>query len=101
MRGFDGPRPKLTKLRCASSAGEPLTPEVNLWAVDALGVAVHDHYGQTEAGMLINNHHHPDLVAPLKQGSMGRPLPGWSALVLKEKEDVPPQTANLDASQSS
>jgi acetyl-CoA synthetase len=95
MRGFDGPRPQLTKLRCASSAGEPLTPEVNLWAVDALGVAVHDHYGQTEAGMLINNHHHPDLVAPLKQGSMGRPLPGWSALVLKEKEDVPAADGEL------
>ena len=95
MRAFDGPRPKITKLRCASSAGEPLTPEVNLWAVDALGVAVHDHYGQTEAGMLINNHHRPDLIAPLKQGSMGKPLPGWSALVLKEKEDVPAADGEL------
>ena len=95
MRAFDGPRPKLTKLRCASSAGEPLTPEVNLWAVEALGIAVHDHYGQTEAGMLINNHHHPDLVASLKQGSMGKPLPGWSALVLKENEDAPAADGEL------
>ena len=95
MRAFDGPRPKITKLRCASSAGEPLTPEVNLWAVDALGVAVHDHYGQTEAGMLINNHHHPDLVVPLKPGSMGKPLPGWSALVLKENEDIPAADGEL------
>ncbi|MGM5022178.1 AMP-binding protein [Tardiphaga sp. 367_B4_N1_1] len=89
MRTFEGTQPEITELRCASSAGEPLTPEVNLWAIDALGVAVHDHYGQTEAGMLMNNHHHPDLVAPLKPGSMGVPLPGWSALVLKEVEDVP------------
>ena len=95
MRAFDGPRPRITELRHASSAGEPLTPEVNLWAVDALGVAVHDHYGQTEAGMLINNHHHPDLVAPLKPGSMGKPLPGWSALVLKENEDVPAADGEL------
>lgn len=95
MRAFDGSRPEITKLRCASSAGEPLTPEVNLWAVDALGVAVHDHYGQTEAGMLINNHHHPDLAGPLKPGSMGKPLPGWSALVLKEKEDVPAADGEL------
>jgi acetyl-CoA synthetase len=63
--------------------------------VEALGVAVYDHYGQTEAGMLINNHHHPDLVASLKQGSMGKPLPGWSALVLKENEDAPAADGEL------
>jgi acetyl-CoA synthetase len=95
MRAYEGPRPKPATLRCASSAGEPLTPEVNLWAADALGVLVHDHYGQTEAGMLINNHHHPDLTAPLRPGSMGRPLPGWSALVLKESKDVPAADGEL------
>jgi acetyl-CoA synthetase len=76
-------------LRCASSAGEPLTPEVNDWAVKALGVTVHDHYGQTEMGMLINNHHHPALRRPLKAGSMGQVMPGWTATVLREHEDVP------------
>jgi len=62
-------------LRCASSAGEPLTPDVNEWAVGALGIPVRDHYGQTEAGMLINNHHHPELRKPLKSGSMGHAMP--------------------------
>lgn len=76
-------------LRRASSAGEPLTPEVNAWAVGALGLQVHDHYGQTEAGMLINNHHHPDLLEPLRSGSMGRAMPGWSAAVLKPDADEP------------
>lgn len=33
-------------LRRASSAGEPLTPEVNEWAEEALGVTVHDHHGR-------------------------------------------------------
>jgi acetyl-CoA synthetase len=76
-------------LRCASSAGEPLTPEVNAWAASALGVQVHDHYGQTEAGMLINNHHHPLLKRPLKPGSMGQVMPGWKAVVLhREREEV-------------
>lgn len=74
-------------LRCASSAGEPLTPDVNAWAVRALGVPVHDHYGQTEAGMLINNHHHPALRRPLKPGSMGRAMPGWAVKVLREDSD--------------
>jgi acetyl-CoA synthetase len=77
------------RLRRASSAGEPLTPEVNQWAEQALGVRVHDHYGQTETGMLINNHHHPALSRPLRPGSMGHPMPGWKAEVLYEDRDEP------------
>jgi acetyl-CoA synthetase len=83
--GIDPPRD--IALRCASSAGEPLTPDVNEWAVDALGVPVHDHYGQTEAGMLINNHQQPLLRRPLKPGSMGHPMPGWTVRVLREDCD--------------
>jgi acetyl-CoA synthetase len=80
------PPPDL-KLRCASSAGEPLTPDVNQWAKQALGVQVRDHYGQTEAGMLVNNHHHAALRRPLKPGSMGQPMPGWTVRVLGEDDD--------------
>ena len=76
-------------LRCASSAGEPLTPEVNEWAAETLGLQVKDHYGQTEAGMLINNHQHPDLDRPLRRGSMGCASPGWTAAVLKADVDEP------------
>lgn len=79
--------PSNLRLRCASSAGEPLTPEVNEWATAALGIAVHDHYGQTEAGMLINHHHHPALRQPVKPGSMGRAMPGWAAFILKPLSD--------------
>jgi acetyl-CoA synthetase len=82
-----GIAPSNIKLRCASSAGEPLTPEVNEWSIAAFGVAVHDHYGQTEMGMLINNHHHPALHKPLKAGSMGQSMPGWTAVVLREQSD--------------
>lgn len=95
LRAFTGTIPLITALRCASSAGEPLTPEVNEWAGGVLGVSVHDHFGQTEAGMLLNNHHHPDLACALKPGSMGIPLPGWSALVLKEGEDEPAEIGEL------
>ena len=76
-------------LRCASSAGEPLTPEVNEWAAETLGLQVKDHYGQTEAGMLINNHQHRDLARPLRRGSMGHASPGWTAVVLKADVDEP------------
>ena len=83
------PPPNL-ELRCASSAGEPLTPDVNQWAEQALGVQVRDHYGQTEAGMLVNNHHHAALRRPLKPGSMGQPMPGWTVRVLREDDQVAP-----------
>lgn len=74
-------------LRKASSAGEPLTPDINEWSTSRLGVSVHDHYGQTELGMVFCNHHHPALQRPLKPGSMGIPLPGWSAAVLQADSD--------------
>jgi len=75
------------RLRCASSAGEPLTAEVNVWALGALGVAVHDHYGQTEAGMVINNHHHLSVAKPVRVDSMGQAMPGWRAAVLHDERD--------------
>ena len=77
------------KLRCLSSAGEPLTPEINEWAKSFFGLSVHDHYGQTETSMVINNHHHPELKTELRDGSMGKVMPGWSATVLKNNEDIP------------
>jgi acetyl-CoA synthetase len=75
--------PQGLKLRCASSAGEPLTPEINEWSGPTLGAVVHDHYGQTETGMLINNNHNPAVRQPLKPGAMGQSLPGITAVILK------------------
>lgn len=79
--------PDKLALRCVSSAGEPLTPEINDWAEQTLGVTVRDHYGQTETGMLINNHQHPAVRLPVKPGSMGQALPGWKGVVLDTEED--------------
>jgi len=87
IRADDRIKPDGLSLRCVSSAGEPLTSDVNDWATSFLGAPVHDHYGQTEAGMLINNHHHSSLQEPLVPGSMGRALPGWDAAVLKMDTD--------------
>ncbi|MFI1353915.1 AMP-binding protein [Streptomyces sp. NPDC020898] len=89
LRSSSAPVPQGLRLERASSAGEPLTPEVNEWAGSALGLAVHDHFGQTEVGMPLANHHHPELARPLKTGSMGRPLPGWSLTVLADEKDEP------------
>lgn len=63
------------RLRRASSAGEPLTPDIPSWSTHALGVEVRDHYGQTEQGMLIANAWHDDLRTEVRTGSMGKPYP--------------------------
>ncbi|GAC1600943.1 MAG: acyl-CoA synthetase [Acidimicrobiales bacterium] len=74
-------------LRHCSAAGEPLTPDVVAWSQKTLGFPVRDHYGQTETGMLVANSWHPDLVAEIRTGSMGRPLPGWTLVVLRPEEE--------------
>ncbi|MET7773958.1 AMP-binding protein [Nocardia sp. NPDC005366] len=81
--------PEGLALQRLSSAGEPLTPEVNEWAARVLGLRVHDHYGQTELGMPIGFPHHPDLEVPVQNGAMGPALPGWTMTVLDEDRDEP------------
>lgn len=95
LRAGDGPVPEAITLRRASSAGEPLTPDVVSWSADVLGVAVRDHYGQTEHGMFIVNAWHDDLLSDVPAGSMGRSLPGWTAGVLREDSDEPVATGSV------
>ncbi|MEO0550401.1 MAG: AMP-binding protein [Pseudomonadota bacterium] len=87
--------PKEIRLRVASSAGEPLTPDVNVWAEAELGVRVHDHYGQSETGMTVNNHHHRVLQQVVKTGSMGMSMPGWQAGILKSDADEEAATGDV------
>jgi acetyl-CoA synthetase len=80
-----GARERL-RLRVASSAGEPLNPDVVNWAAEVLGVPLHDQYGQTEHGMVVNNHHHPALRRPVRAGSMGHEMPGFRVTILGQDE---------------
>jgi acetyl-CoA synthetase len=77
------------RLQRASSAGEPLTPDIAAWSAAALGTQVRDHYGQTEHGMLIVNGWHDDVRREVRAGSMGQPLPGFSCAVLRDDRDEP------------
>ena len=70
-------------LRVASSAGEPLNPEVVNWIRDRHFCPVKDHYGQTETGMTCCNFH--GLEHPTRQGSMGYSAPGHRVVALNEK----------------
>ena len=74
-----GERPKA--LRGLASAGEPLNPEVIETVQRAWGVTIRDGYGQTETTALVGNA--PGL--PVKPGSMGKPLPGYSVVLLDSR----------------
>ncbi|WP_104107819.1 AMP-binding protein [Nocardioides sp. 616] len=87
LRSADVPAPEGLRLRRATSAGEPLNPDMVSWGAQVLGCEIHDTYGQTELGMSIVNGWHDDVRRPVKPGSMGRPMPGWSAAVLGSDSD--------------
>ncbi|MGA2042704.1 MAG: AMP-binding protein [Roseiarcus sp.] len=83
--------PVAGRLRVASSAGEPLNPEVVRWADRVLGCPLRDHYGQTEMGMMANDHH--GLRQASKPGSAGLAMPGYDLEVLDESLRPAPRGA--------
>ncbi len=73
----------LSRLRFVASVGEPLNPEAVVWGQQAFGHPIHDNWWQTETGgILIANF----AAMPVKPGSMGRPLPGISAAVVRRED---------------
>ena len=69
---------KPAALRELLSAGEPLNPEVIEQVQRAWGITVRDGFGQTETTAQIGNG--PGQL--VKNGSMGRPLPGYQVVLL-------------------
>ena len=65
-------------LRVAVAAGEPLNPEIIDQVQRQWGLTVRDGYGQTETTAQIGN----PPGQPLKPGSMGRPLPGYTITLI-------------------
>jgi len=65
-------------LREAVSAGEPLNPEVIGQVRAAWGLTIRDGFGQTETTAQVGN----PPGQPLKEGSMGRPLPGYPVVLV-------------------
>src|SRR5436853_5286891 len=74
------------QLRITCSAGEPLNPEVIRWFREQFGITVLDFYGLTESYPLCGNF----PTVEVREGSMGRPMPGWDVKVLDEDENELP-----------
>jgi acetyl-CoA synthetase len=71
-------------LRFLASVGEPLNPEAVMWGVDAFGLPFHDNWWQTETGgIMIANYAAMDV----RPGSMGRPVPGVEAAIVRRTGD--------------
>jgi acetyl-CoA synthetase len=78
LRGRD-----LSALRFMASVGEPLNPEAVVWGQQAFGMPFHDNWWQTETGgIMIANF----LALDIKPGSMGKPLPGITAAIVRRTE---------------
>jgi acetyl-CoA synthetase len=74
----------LAHLRFIASVGEPLNPECVAWGQDAFGLPIHDNWWQTETGaIMIANY----ASMPIRPGSMGRPMPGIEAAILRRAPD--------------
>lgn len=84
----------LSSVRFMASVGEPLNPEAVIWSNAQFGQPFHDNWWQTETGgIMISNY----AALDVKPGSMGRPLPGIEAAIVKRTgpdsaEEVGPDT---------
>jgi acetyl-CoA synthetase len=70
------------KFRRVCSAGEPLNPEAIRWFREQYGLTVLDYYGLTESYPLVANYPFQEV----REGSMGKPMPGWEVQILDEDE---------------
>ena len=71
-------------LRFIASVGEPLNPEAVWWGKEVLKLPIHDNWWQTETGgIMIANTADMDI----KPGSMGKPLPGIEAAIVRRDDD--------------
>ncbi|HZP90069.1 MAG TPA: AMP-binding protein [Actinomycetota bacterium] len=73
-----------SSLRHVVSAGEPLNPEViRIWR-EATGLPIYDGYGQTETVNIVANYR----CLPVREGSMGKPVPGVDVRVVDDDGNV-------------
>ncbi|MDH4347869.1 MAG: acetate--CoA ligase [Gemmatimonadota bacterium] len=74
----------LSALRFLASVGEPLNPEAVVWSQGVFGRCFHDNWWQTETGgIMIANF----AAMEVRPGSMGRPLPGIDAAIVRRLAD--------------
>jgi acetyl-CoA synthetase len=80
-----------TQLREVVGAGEPLNPEVIEQVQKAWGLTLRDGFGQTETTLQIGN----PPGQPIKPGSMGRPMPGYTVELVDPVSGEPAEEGEI------
>src|SRR5262249_36547919 len=96
MRAVASPRERHgLDLRSVASGGEALGEDILDWSKQALGVAVNEFYGQTEANLLVGN---CASLCRARAGARGAPIPGNQAgLVWEGGEPLRPEETGIIA----
>jgi acetyl-CoA synthetase len=96
MRQVSKPRERFAyAVRSIASGGERLGEETLDWGREVFGLTMNEFYGQTEANLTIGN---CASLMPLKEGSMGRAIPGHIVEIVNDEGDpVPPGTTGTIA----
>jgi len=77
-------RHEFPDLRFIASVGEPLNPQAVMWGMEAFGLPIHDNWWQTETGGIMMANF---AAMDIKPGSMGKPLPGIEAAIVRKGAD--------------
>ena len=77
----DDPRRYRLALRCVSSGGEKVTPEIARWTEERLGLPINEVYGQTEANIIVGEN--TPLIPPRRE-PLGRPYPGHDVAIVDD-----------------
>lgn len=96
MRQVERPQSKFRyAMRSIASGGERLGQEMLEWGRQTFGFTINEFYGQTEANLTVAN---CASIMPLKDGSMGRAIPGHVLEVVDDDgRPVPPGTTGAIA----
>lgn len=82
MRNVRDPRRQFGyDMRSVASGGERLGDEMLAWSRETFGCTINEFYGQTEANLTVAN---CASIMPVKEGSMGRAVPGHVLEVIDE-----------------
>ena len=83
MRQVAQPQTRFSySMRSIASGGERLGEEMLDWGRDVFGLTMNEFYGQTEANLTVGN---CASIMPLKEGSMGKAIPGHRLEVVDEE----------------
>uniref|UniRef100_A0A8D2KU81 medium-chain acyl-CoA ligase n=1 Tax=Varanus komodoensis TaxID=61221 RepID=A0A8D2KU81_VARKO len=77
---------KFLSLQHCISGGEPLNPEVAEQWKNKTGLAIHEVYGQTEAGIICST----SKQMKVKPGSMGKAFPPYDVQIIDEEGNILP-----------